>query len=492
MSIVSQILANPERYSVQQLQQAMESGAIPGYVAIPLIQDKVQEQQRMQMMMQGQGAPQEGGPTVAEEVMQEADQSQGIPALASNLPQDEYSYAPGGIVAFEHGGEVPRYRVGGLRLPDDYSEFGADALLGPDYEQTQESIASLAPYASLEEEQKQPSSGLVDAIRRNMAVIQELRGAAPSSKEDVAALRTLLSQRASQSAEDAKTAKERNVIGLLANIAASRDPYSSVAIGSGVAKSLPEFAAAEEAQRKQQMENAMANLSLTKAEREEALAGLPGAIQLTGYESDLEAKKATAAARERIARIAASKPHQNEMSQWMDAYVAGEQEKISAGQRKPASEAILRQEAGQALINARQAAAVGATAQRSEAAQGQLGLGYGELGARISAIEESARNRATDAVTASLNNPRSPESREMKRIYREQGADAAANYKLGLIDNYIKGVASAPTTAAKAVNTTKAAGSSTLSAVDQKALEWANANPQDPRAAQIKARLGIR
>lgn len=31
-----------------------------------------------------------------------------------------------------------------------------------------------------------------------------------------------------------------------------------------------------------------------------------------------------------------------------------------------------------------------------------------------------------------------------------------------------------------------------LSATDQQALQWANANPNDPRAAQIKARLGVR
>jgi hypothetical protein len=31
----------------------------------------------------------------------------------------------------------------------------------------------------------------------------------------------------------------------------------------------------------------------------------------------------------------------------------------------------------------------------------------------------------------------------------------------------------------------------TLSPQDQQALDWANANPDDPRAAQIKQRLGV-
>jgi len=34
--------------------------------------------------------------------------------------------------------------------------------------------------------------------------------------------------------------------------------------------------------------------------------------------------------------------------------------------------------------------------------------------------------------------------------------------------------------------------SSALSTEDQQALNWANSNPTDPRAAEIKARLGVR
>jgi hypothetical protein len=37
-----------------------------------------------------------------------------------------------------------------------------------------------------------------------------------------------------------------------------------------------------------------------------------------------------------------------------------------------------------------------------------------------------------------------------------------------------------------------AGGSSRLSPQDQEALNWANANPKDPRAAQIKKQLGVK
>jgi len=422
MSIVSQILANPDRYSVQELQQGMQSGMIPGYVAIPLIQDKVKKQQLMQMAQQGQGAPGEEAPTVAEDVLQQADQSQGLPMLESNLPAEEQSYAPGGIVAFEHGGPVKHFKVGGLDIdPEDYSDFSSSALLGPDYERTSEGIAALkAPKFS--------DDAAMAAVER----FAKITGGLPGSKEDIGKLRTLLEQRSAQAAEDAKTAKERNIIGLLANIAANPSQYSSVAIGAGTAKSLPEFAAAEAAQRKQQMEDAMAGLSLTKAEREEAMANITGGMGL--YKTELEemGREYTADARIRAARIAAGKAHQNEMSQWMDAHVAAERERIANGERKPVSDAILRQEAGLALFKTRQQPQMAAVAQRDTEAAGTLD-------ARLRAIEESGLNRATDAVTAATNNLRTVEGKEMKRIGKEQGPAAALQYKNQLIRDLAAG-----------------------------------------------------
>lgn len=102
--IVQKILSNPGKYSVQELQSAMQTGSLPAYVAIPLIQQKTQEQQRMQLSQQAQGAPQEGQPTVADSVMQQA-MTGGIEQLPSNLPSE--GFAGGGIVAF-NGGGYPR------------------------------------------------------------------------------------------------------------------------------------------------------------------------------------------------------------------------------------------------------------------------------------------------------------------------------------------------------------------------------------------------
>jgi hypothetical protein len=65
-------------------------------------------------MQQPQG--QQGAP-IAQQVMQQAAQeSQGLEALPSNLPQE---YAGGGIIAFEGGGEVQRFQTGGTQEERD-------------------------------------------------------------------------------------------------------------------------------------------------------------------------------------------------------------------------------------------------------------------------------------------------------------------------------------------------------------------------------------
>lgn len=106
--IAMKVMAEPGKYSLQQLQQAVQSGSLPAYIGIPLIQEKIKQQKEMQGMAQA-ASPE--GPSIAEQVMQEAQSAQGVQALPTNLPQQ---YAGGGIVAFEEGGEVERYQNQGL------------------------------------------------------------------------------------------------------------------------------------------------------------------------------------------------------------------------------------------------------------------------------------------------------------------------------------------------------------------------------------------
>lgn len=106
--IAQKILANPGKYSIQQLRQGVENGIIPAYIAVPLIQEKVQQEKQMQMAQSMQQGPAQNQQTIADQVMQEA---QGVASLSTRLPTQ---YAAGGIVAFEEGGPVERYQNTGL------------------------------------------------------------------------------------------------------------------------------------------------------------------------------------------------------------------------------------------------------------------------------------------------------------------------------------------------------------------------------------------
>ena len=105
---------------IQAIQRSLitgvQSGAIKSYVGIPLIQELTKKlteiKAKMAQNIAGAGMPQppQGGPPIAQQIMAQAaqaDQSQGVEALQSNLPQ---SYVGGGIIAFEDGGQVERYQ----------------------------------------------------------------------------------------------------------------------------------------------------------------------------------------------------------------------------------------------------------------------------------------------------------------------------------------------------------------------------------------------
>lgn len=115
-----------EGLSIGDILKGVQSGSIPSYVGIPLIEKKTKEAQKMQAM-QALMRQMEGGPpsTVTDQVMQAADQvtrpenpltptslatgrqrpapNMGIEMAQSNMPQE---YAGGGIVAFADEGLV--------------------------------------------------------------------------------------------------------------------------------------------------------------------------------------------------------------------------------------------------------------------------------------------------------------------------------------------------------------------------------------------------
>ena len=94
-------IADAAKLSIDQLKEAMERKTLPAYIAIPLIEEKMDMQNRMQNMMAMQQAQQQQ-PPIAQQIMQRAAMEEGINRLPSNLPPA--GMAGGGIVAFQEGG----------------------------------------------------------------------------------------------------------------------------------------------------------------------------------------------------------------------------------------------------------------------------------------------------------------------------------------------------------------------------------------------------
>jgi hypothetical protein len=94
-----------ERSSIPQLQQSMQSGSLPKYIGMPILENEVAKAERMKMnqMLMAQGQ-QQGRPSISDEIEAKANQLQGITDIATG--------AGGGIVAFA-GGDVVK---GGLNL----------------------------------------------------------------------------------------------------------------------------------------------------------------------------------------------------------------------------------------------------------------------------------------------------------------------------------------------------------------------------------------
>jgi len=99
-------MAMAEKLSIPQLQQAIQSGSLPAYIGVPLIEQKTREKSQMAAASQGQQEPR---PSITQQILQQAEQQQrqqadpGIDQLPSNLPQgddEEMGMANGGIIAF--------------------------------------------------------------------------------------------------------------------------------------------------------------------------------------------------------------------------------------------------------------------------------------------------------------------------------------------------------------------------------------------------------
>jgi len=129
---IAEMAETPDQIKAAQrtLSQSVQNGSLPSYVGIPLINELNQKMAKakaaMSAPMPGMVPQQPQSPPIAQQVMQQAQADQGVPALSSNLPTE---MAGGGIVAFAGGGETDRGMI--------------EALLGRDDEETDEEYDDL-------------------------------------------------------------------------------------------------------------------------------------------------------------------------------------------------------------------------------------------------------------------------------------------------------------------------------------------------------------
>lgn len=162
-------IAMADKMSVDQLKEALQNKTLPAYIAIPLIEEKMDMRDRMMRSQAMQGAAQQKAP-IGEEILARTDA--GIDQLPTGLPAT--GMAGGGIVAFEDGGEVGepvRFQNTGLVAPSQGTPFSRTSI-GRYFDEQQEiarlrsqlkgkyeRLASVLPGAFTE----QPEGSMADA-----------------------------------------------------------------------------------------------------------------------------------------------------------------------------------------------------------------------------------------------------------------------------------------------------------------------------------------
>ncbi len=105
-----------EDLSIPQLQQSMRNETLPEYIGMPILANKVNQAERMQMAQAGIAPDMGQEVPIANQVMQRANQLQGIDTVQTA--------AGGGMVAFNNGG-IARFQNTGLVAPSQYQGIGS-------------------------------------------------------------------------------------------------------------------------------------------------------------------------------------------------------------------------------------------------------------------------------------------------------------------------------------------------------------------------------
>lgn len=384
----------------KNLVDGVQNGSIQPYVGIPLIQELTQRltevKAQMAQTMAGAGMPQgpqgQQAPPIAEQVMQQAAQeSQGLQSLPSNLPQE---YAGGGIIAFEHGGEVQRFNEGLLvddRYPDSYYRSQA----APD-------------------ELKRPPLTIQDQVRQ----YKELMDAIPKG-----ASQTEYEEYLKNRAGGAEATKKQDLNLALAqfglNLAAGKSPRALENLGEAGIKALPAVQEAYKQRRLADETSLRGRAELDRMSRAEQLEALKGGVGLYGKERELQAEAEKAELqRQNAVKVAelqmAHKP--TDLGNYVNDFVANELKnpnntksvealKVEAYNKYPGY--VVRQD----IANTQAGAQI--------AGQNvQAGIAGANQALTAEQLRQQALDKAADNFSKALQNRKDPIARESERLRR--------------------------------------------------------------------------
>lgn len=452
--MISQALgrvALAEKLSIQQLEEALENRTIPAYIGVPLLEEKIQMKERMQMAQAGP-PPQM---TIEDEVLQRANQleqsanqppmDQGIDQLPIPMPE----YAGGGII----GDDVQRFQNQGLvsQMSDDerkvYDVTGdlpmrlQNLLTMPPPREEPEDLGIAPPMPpAMPPPMPTPRQSMPDVIRQTEQLFSSLYGGkeptAPLEKkqylantQEFFALAGVDLNIASKQAQDIarqkselegdrREAKKYSVISAGLAILAG-DPANSVVenIGAGLGKGMERFTSSIKDIAKTEREMDALERSLTVSQNQSRI-GMASAAAgdyqaavnrydgLIDKRNNQKATLASAIMRDNATRDVVSQQMKGGFNDKIYEIVLAAKDREGKDRNDPRVQ----------LEAIEEAVKIAGTAQ-------------------LSGQESADYRKAADIVNAKLRDLSSVEARDLRRITREQGPEAAKRYEDQLVED---------------------------------------------------------
>ena len=393
MSIMNMVsrMAMAGKLTVEQLKQSIQSGSLPAYIGIPMIEQKTKEKAQMEAAQQGFPEEQKS-PSVTAQILQQAEQqefpeeqeSPGIDRLPSNLPIEgaQQGMANGGIIAFADEGQVvdpnappslPNFTV----PPAAVSKYGGIEAISP------EGRAKFAEYEGL---------------------LKDLRGKGGSEREQ---------------------AKAMAIFQAGLGIAGGTSPNAFANIAAGAMPAVTQYQSALKDIRKEDRDTLKQMLDLGVSKEQFLQKAQQMGIDV--YKADRAYDATIGAAR---MRAAGEKAPQRPTDQ--RAFVADFIEQARAKGDKTTPDATLAVQGAERYLQL-----MGAAGQRADT--GQQRADEASQTANLRLIND-ARTNVDARLIKDFNSLENSTIRQLRKNDRKNGTNTAAEYKQGLYDAEVREV----------------------------------------------------